>query len=206
MPIPSRHSSIPLTRKKSSVLFNTHSPVLSTRHAILSPSSPAWVNYDEDRLRRVYFANRAAAKGTRLHEIAHALIKERIELPDNNSTLSMYVNDAIGYRMHPEVMLKYSDYCYGTADTIGFSKRQLKLRIHDLKNGATPAKMTQLLVYAALFCLEYGVNPRDILIELRIYQSNKIEMLEPTPPDMLALMSNVRAKSEMLRELEERDD
>lgn len=188
------------------MLFNVHSPVLSTRHAFLSPSSPAWVNYDEEKLRRVYFANRAAAKGTRLHELARTLIRERVELPDNGSTLSLYVNDAIGYRMLPEVMLKYSEHCFGTADTIGFSRRQLTLRIHDLKTGASPAKMTQLLIYAALFCLEYGVNPRDIMIELRIYQSNKIEVYNPPPPEIYAIMDNIRTKDKYLTELEERDD
>ena len=34
--------------------------------------------------------------------------------------------------------------------------------------------MEQLLIYAAYFCLEYGFKPRDIDIELRIYQNDEV--------------------------------
>jgi hypothetical protein len=36
--------------------------------------------------------------------------------------------------------------------------------------------MTQLYCYAALFCLEYQVNPVNIEIELRIYQHDKVRI------------------------------
>lgn len=36
------------------------------------------------------------------------------------------------------------------------------LRIHDLKTGISPVHMDQLLIYAALFCLEYKIKPGSI--------------------------------------------
>jgi hypothetical protein len=89
----------------------------------------------------------------------------------------MFVNDAIGYDMSPEQILWYSDNAYGTADAICF--RDNILRIHDLKTGITPGKPAQLEVYAAIFCLEYDYDPRDIDIYLRIYQSDEVVEWEP---------------------------
>ena len=51
--------------------------------------------------------------------------------------------------MIPEQVLYYSDNCFGTTDTISFKAKLL--RIHDLKNGDTPANMKQLKVYTSLF-------------------------------------------------------
>jgi hypothetical protein len=86
----------------------------------------------------------------------------------------MYVNDAIGYKMACEQILYYSDNAFGTADTISFRKNIL--RIHDLKTGITKTSFRQLEVYAAYFCLEYAVNPYDIVIELRIYQNDEVHI------------------------------
>lgn len=41
--------------------------------------------------------------------------------------------------MTPEQVLYYSENCFGTADTISFDNKTL--RIHDLKTGAVPAHM-----------------------------------------------------------------
>lgn len=71
------------------------------------------------------------------------------EIAEVSKTLNMYVNDAIGFKMIPEQILFYSENCFGTADTIMFRNRFL--RIHDLKTGAIPAHMEQLKIYAALF-------------------------------------------------------
>jgi hypothetical protein len=146
-------------------------------HAFLSPSSPAWVNYDEDKLDRVFYASLAAQRGTDLHELAHRLIRLKVKLPENGTTLSLYVNDAIGFGMTPEQLLYYSDNCYGHADCVGF--RNNTLRIHDLKTGATEAPFIQLEIYAALFCLEYKFKPTDIKISLRIYQNDQVKELVP---------------------------
>ena len=84
----------------------------------------------------------------------------------------MYVNDAIGFKLRPEQILYYSPNCFGTADAIDL--RGDLLRIHDLKTGKVPAHIEQLMIYAALFCLEYGIKPSDIDTELRIYQGDDI--------------------------------
>ena len=48
-----------------------------------------------------------------------------------------------------------------------------------MKTGVSPVSFDQLLVYAALFCMEYKVDPTDIKCELRIYQNNDYEVLNP---------------------------
>jgi hypothetical protein len=121
----------------------------------------------------------AAKRGSDLHALAHEAIRLGVKLSKTNQSLSTYVNDAIGYKMMCEQPLYYSDNCFGTADTICF--RRNKLRIHDLKTGITPTSEHQLEVYAALFCLEYGVDPFGIEIELRIYQRDEIRVFEPFP-------------------------
>jgi hypothetical protein len=158
--------------------FNRHLE-LEGRHAFLSPSNYHWVNYSDDKIDRMYASARAAARGDRRHKLAHDLILERERLPEEEKTLNMYVNDAIGFRMTPEVPLYWSDFFFGTADTLSF--RNNKLRVHDLKNGLHPAKVTQLEVYAALFCLEYRFKPFDIEMELRIYQNNEVQIFEADP-------------------------
>ena len=59
-------------------------------------------------------------------------------------TLLPFVNDAIGFRMYPEIILYYSINCFGTTDAIIFDEFNKILRIHDFKSGITPAKMDQL--------------------------------------------------------------
>jgi hypothetical protein len=105
------------------------------------------------------------------------------------NTIKNYVNDSIGFKMTPEQVLWYSDNFFGTADSITFRNKQL--RIHDLKTGQTPAKMEQLLVYAALFCLEYKVKPGEIETELRIYQTNDVLIDIPTAEDILPIMDHI---------------
>lgn len=84
----------------------------------------------------------------------------------------------------------YSDNCFGTADAICF--RDDILRIHDLKTGAIPAHMEQLLIYDALFCLEYRIKPEKIQIENRIYQSDDILIANPCPDDINPIMDKIR--------------
>lgn len=146
---------------------------LEGRHAFLSPSKHYWINYDDDKLKATYRTHLAAMRGERLHAFAKECIELEQPLPRNKKTLNRYVNDAIGYRLTPEQLLYYSDNCFGTADAIGF--RHNILRIHDLKTGTSKTSMVQLRIYAALFCLEYGVEPESISdIELRIYQMDTI--------------------------------
>ena len=164
--------------------FRRHSE-LRGQHAFLSASNYHWINYDEDKLIIRYENMLAAQRGTELHEIAQQLITHGIKLPRNKQTLNMYVNDAIGFRMSPEVILFYSPNCFGTADAISFSEKKKFLRIHDYKSGETPASMNQLKIYCALFCLEYGYKPFEIECEMRIYQLNEI-IAEEHDPDEIA--------------------
>lgn len=173
------------------MIFNRHS-ALAGSHAFLSASKSHWIRYDEDRLKRYFVTQQAAARGSRLHSIAQQLITERIKLPQNDQTLNRYVNDAISYRMVPEQLLFYSVNFFGTPDAIGYSEAKRKLRISDLKTGEKEASFDQLLVYAALFFLEYGatlgVTPNDVDTELRIYQNDGIRDGLADPEEIMAIM------------------
>lgn len=107
--------------------------------------------------------------------------------------LMTYIKDAIGYRMDPEVDLKYSDDFYGTADAISF--KDGTLRIHDLKTGTTPASLRQLEIYAAFCCLEYDIDPTSIFIELRIYQNEEILVGNPPGETIKALKDQIKKTS-----------
>jgi hypothetical protein len=48
-----------------------------------------------------------------------------------------------------------------------------------LKTGVTKPSFKQLDIYAALFCLEYRVDPTTISIEERLYQGNGFEVNIP---------------------------
>ena len=128
----------------------------------------------------------ASERGTRLHAWAKETIDMKIKQPRSKKTLYSYVNDAIGFRMDTEVILYYSPNFWGTADSICF--RDNVLRIHDLKTGTGPVHEEQVLVYAALFCLEYKIRPGDIEMELRIYQNDDIDVLKPTASDIVPIM------------------
>lgn len=156
---------------------------LQGKHAFLGASQWRWINYDNDKLLTTYQNSEARERGTELHELAANLIKLKVRLPKTKTTLNMYVNDAIGYGMDPEVVLYYSDNAFGTADTIKFDGKKKVLRIHDLKTGITEAHMEQLMVYTVFFCLEYHIDIRDIDVILRLYQSNEITEVT-TIPDM----------------------
>lgn len=167
--------------------FNSHS-AFAGQHAFLSASKGSWVNYDEDKLDRVFIASMAAKRGTELHALAHECIRLGVKLQGRN-TMALYVNDALGYRMTPEQILFYSVNCFGTADAISF--RRNKLRIHDLKTGSTPVSSRQLEIYAAIFCLEYKFKPFDIDIELRIYQNNEVSIFEGNPDKIAHFMDRI---------------
>lgn len=168
--------------------FKRHSE-LEGLHAFLSPSKYHWINYNDMKLEDSFLKRQAAIKGTELHFFASECIRLGIKLPKTKETLNMYVNDGVGYKMQPEQPLFYSENCFGTADTISFRKDYL--RIHDYKSGVTPASIKQLEVYAAIFCLEYKVNPINIETELRIYQSNTIEGHIPNGEDISFIMRKI---------------
>lgn len=178
--------------------FNKHS-LFEGQHAFLGASKYHWINYDENKLVESYSNYMAAQRGTELHEFAAQCIRLGQKLPKSQKTLNMYVNDAIGFRMTPEQVLFYSENCFGTADSIAFNKDFL--RIHDFKSGVTPAKMEQLMIYAALFCLEYRKRPGDIGMELRLYQSDDIIVATPTAENIAPIMDKIVSFDKLITKL-----
>lgn len=196
---------------------------LEGKHAILAPSQPYWLNYDEEQLFQKYVSGYAQSMGTALHELAESLIRNGIKLKKTDRTVVLvhllnsgiprpvidldriynnfmtYVNDAIGFKLTPEQPLVYSEYCFGTADAISF--RNNLLRIHDYKSGTTVPKMEQLLVYAALFCLEYKFKPGEIEFELRIYHNDNIIYDNPTAEDIAPIMDTIIRHDKYFREI-----
>ena len=163
---------------------------LEGKHALLGASKYHWINYDEDRLVEFYRNQRAAERGTLLHNYAAQSIKLGQRLPRSHKTLNMYVNDAIGFAMSPEQILYYSDNVFGTTDAISF--RNNILRIHDYKSGYIPAHMEQLRIYMALFCLDYHQDPNKINSELRIYQNDDIMAENPDPQEIEYIMQKIQ--------------
>ena len=168
--------------------FNKHYDLVG-KHAFLGASKYHWINYDEEKLISAFQNQLAVQRGTELHDFAKRAIELGIKLPKSQKTLNMYVNDAIGFKMTPEQPLYFSENCFGTADAISFKNGFL--RIHDLKSGVTPAHMEQLMIYASLFCLEYDMNPFEIEIELRIYQSDEVFVENPDPKDIRLIMDKI---------------
>lgn len=181
--------------------FNVHKN-LEGLHAPFSPSQSSWLRYNDEKARDVYLNRKAAQHGSRLHAWAKETIDLGIKQPRSSKTLYAYVNDAIGFKMSTEVVLFYSERFFGTADAISF--RNNFLRIHDLKTGKTPADMEQLLVYVALFCLEYKMRPSDLAgIECRLYQSDDILVANPTAEDIVPIMDHIVHLDKLLMKLDE---
>ena len=185
-------------------------------HALLGGSRYSWINYDEEKLFNYVASSYAVTIGTVIHDLAARLIKHQLkvskvsarqmimlELLDHKiprafididrylDNFVAYVNDAIGYGMRPEQVLRYSENFYGTADAIFFNEKKNFLRIHDYKSGVTQPCLHQLEIYAAFFCLEYHIQPKDISIELRIYWNNEIITGLPTAADIAPIMDKI---------------
>lgn len=176
--------------------FNDHWN-LAGKHALLAPSQSAWLRYDDEKMAERYKTAEAAKLGTRMHAFASEAIQMGIKLSGGKKTIAAFVNDAIRYRMKSEQILVYSDNCYGTADALSF--RQNQLRVFDLKTGKSHASFDQLIVYSALFCLEYNFSPFDIDFDLRIYQNDDSEIYigrdgnpEALPVEIAEAMAQIR--------------
>jgi len=114
-------------------------------------------------------------------------------------TVSLFVNDALGYRLKSEVILSYDDtYAFGTSDALGIDEKNKIIRVHDLKTGVHPVKMTQLLLYAAYLCLEYKLKPREYSFELRVYQSGEIVEYFPTANEIEDHMRKISHATDIL--------
>ena len=213
------------------MIFNKHLN-LEGKHALLGGSKYHWINDEskDEKLKRIrsfYISD----LGTALHAVAQKRIKYGFKLSRNDKksviidileegipeivlrsidfdsvfeNLQAYVNDAIGFKMTPEQILYYSDFCFGTADTISF--RDNFLRIHDLKTGLMPAHIEQLEVYASLFCLEYKIKPIDIQMELRIYQNNEVLIHNPEVDEIVPIMDQIIAYNKFIMKFQKEED
>lgn len=208
--------------------FNEHSK-LEGLHAFLGPSRPYWLGDDEEQIITRRVNAYSSDIGTLLHNVARKRIKHRFKLNKQEKrsvllelleggippgvvdvlpfddiflNLMTYVNDCIGFQMKPEVILYYSPICFGTADAIRFSDRENFLRIHDYKSGTVvKAHMEQLMVYAALFFLEYKKKPENVGMELRIYQANEVLFHNPTADDIRPIMDKIVAFDRIISQL-----
>ena len=75
------------------------------------------------------------------------------------------------------------------------------LRIFDLKTGKRKASIEQLMVYAALFCLEYNHRPGELEYDLRIYQNDDVVVYEPTPDEIAHIMDRIVYFDNMINKL-----
>ena len=186
--------------------FNRHYN-LEGLHAPFSASQSHWLRYDDEKAIDIYLNKKAAARGTQLHEYAKMAIDLGIKQPQSNKTLYAYINDSIKAKMKTEVVLYYSDRFFGTADAISYRKGVLK--IFDLKTGKVGKAedhIEQLLVYAALFCLEYRIKPGELKgCELRVYKYDDVEIFEPTAEDILPVMDKIQHLDRLLEKLDEED-
>ena len=190
---------------------------LKNTHAFCGASKYAWRNYTIEKLIQAKESSYAATIGTKLHDYAAKNIKKHFKvvkadkrdvyrylavenaIPDNAididrlfPNLMTYVNDAIGFRLDPEVILYYSPDFYGTADGISWSESDSILRISDLKTGTTPASFVQLENYAAFFCLDYRIKPSQIKkIEFRLYQNNEVLYAEPSSEILFPIIDQI---------------
>lgn len=198
--------------------FRRHSE-LEGKHAILSASSWRWINDDIESLTKRICSQYLSTIGTILHDVARKHIKHRIKLNKYDKknvmlelveqgvpayvidtinfdsmyeNLMNYVNDCVAFKMTPEVVLRFSNNFFGTSDAIKYSDETRFLRIHDYKSGTTPAHIEQTLIYAALFCLEYGVKPSSLSgCECRIYQVPEPIIYEPTPEEIQQIIERI---------------
>ena len=51
--------------------------------------------------------------------------------------------------------------------------------------------MEQLLIYDALFCLEYSVSPYEVEHELRIYQHDDVQIYNPTGQEIMDICDKI---------------
>lgn len=211
------------------MIFNKHDE-LEGRHAFMGASQHSWVNWDEEKTINSLKNSYAQRIGTLVHSKSEKMILRgrpirKQDIPGLELSLDLYlfengiplyaynaqslvrnlvpyVNDCIGYRMTPEQPLKFSDKCFGTTDAISYNEKKKELRIHDLKTGASPASMDQLLIYAALFFLEYskieGIDVEEVKVELRIYQSEEIAVYTPSPEEIMNWMDAIVTHSSWL--------
>lgn len=145
---------------------------------------------------------RAALEGVEQHRYSAICIEESMVQDDETTTVGLYINQCIQYKMSAEVVLFYSPNAFGTVDAIAYRHR--RLRISDLKTGSTRTSEHQLEVYAALFCLEYEIDPFSMRgIELRIYQDGTVREYIGDPYIIQGIMDKIVTFDKILNQLRE---
>lgn len=180
---------------------------------MLSASKGHWINYDDEKIRQTFRSSMQAARGTDLHDLACMHIRMKVKMPGNSQTINAYVNDAIGFRMTPEVVLFATELAFGTADAIGYRQEFdddindtiMVLRISDLKTGTTRTTIRQLYIYSAYFCIEYKVDPFQIKTVLRIYQNDEVKEEVADPNEIEAIMRKTLRASDIVDVLREEE-
>lgn len=183
------------------MIFNDYSQDIENSHAFLSPSGYHWINYDLPKLEATYKKRLATDRGTKLHAFAAEAINLGMKLAKTKNSINMFVNDAIGFKMRTEQTLFYSELAFGKADAISF--KDGLLRIHDLKTGESKVSIKQLEIYAALFCLEYKKKPKEMTIELRIYQGGDIIVHHPHYSEIEKIMHKIVEFDRHLKKINE---
>lgn len=202
---------------------------LEGKHAFLGASNFHWINWNDETFENRYYGQFSTQIGTAIHALAHDCIVSRTKLTKHDThliditlyhayipkdaydpnlilnNLMPFVNDALGFHMSSEILLYYNAYCFGTSDAISFDEKNKILRIHDLKTGTTPTHMEQLLIYAALFCLEYHKNPHQFKTELRIYQNFDVLIANPEPEEIEHYMDLIQNRSKLIMSYLERE-
>lgn len=202
---------------------------LEGKHAFLGASNYHWINWNDETFENRYYGQFSTQIGTAIHALAHDCIVSRTKLTKHDThliditlyhayipkdaydpnlilnNLIPFINDAIGFHMSSEILLYYNAYCFGTSDAISFDEKNKMLRIHDLKTGTTPTHMEQLLIYAALFCLEYHKNPHQFKTELRIYQNFDVLITNPEPEEIEQYMDLIQNRSKLIMSYLERE-
>ncbi len=206
--------------------FNDHHE-FEGKHAFLGASQYHWMDWNDEILKQRWINSFAQDIGTIIHELASTCIKKKIKLNESDvnlviitllkngipmnvfnphrilANLMNFVNDCIDENMLSEVILFYSELAFGTTDAIKFDEIKKILKIKDYKNGRVPAKMNQLLIYAALFCLEYDKNPNDFTTELSIYQNEDVVTYFPSANEIQAYMDKIRDTELKVRDIKE---
>lgn len=117
-------------------------------------------------------------------------------------TLMLYVNDSIDFGHDTEQPLWYRrDIAGGTSDSVTPLENILRnkiVRIFDLKTGTSPVHMEQCYKYAALLCLEYDLDPYQLVFETRLYYNGEVIIDEPPPSTIAEMMNNYIHKTEVI--------
>lgn len=198
--------------------LNEH-PEISDLHAPFSPSQNYWLNYDRKKLLEFWKNRKAQQIGTDVHSFAAEQLRQEYYFRENNlpysnrhshrDIFSLFLNHSMDNWMQPEVAVKYSDICWGHADSLAFNLKKRTLYINDLKTGKHPAPMDQLEIYAAIFYAEYkpilqfqhGIDLNDCRTELRIFQNNEVILEEPPIEYIInEMLGKIRLQHEILAE------